>query len=251
MDRTESIYGINPVLTLLKQSPSQVLQLYIQAGIHSRRIDEIAGLATKKDIPTEVVERVRLQALAGCDRHQGVFAITKPVETLSFDTLLDHLEKDYRAQQLPPLLVLDQVQDPHNLGACLRTADAVGIAAILIPERKSTPVTAVTRKVACGAAESIPVIPVKNLARSLQALKKLGYWLVGTDERGSMDYTELDWTIPVALVMGNEGSGLRRLTRESCDYLVHIPMLGQVSSLNVSVATGVCLYEMLRQRRHK
>jgi len=159
------------------------------------------------------------------------------------DELLD------RSEAPPLLLVLDGVTDPHNLGACLRTADAAGALAVIVPKDKSATLNATVRKVACGAAEVVPLVAVTNLARTLEKLQKRGVWIVGTAGEASQELYSQDLSGPIALVMGAEGKGMRRLTREHCDYLVRLPMAGSVSSLNVSVATGVCLFEALRQRR--
>jgi 23S rRNA (guanosine2251-2'-O)-methyltransferase len=159
------------------------------------------------------------------------------------DELLD------RSEAPPLLLVLDGVTDPHNLGACLRTADAAGALAVIVPKDKSATLNATARKVACGAAEVVPLVAVTNLARTLEKLQKRGVWIVGTAGEASQELYSQDLSGPIALVMGAEGKGMRRLTREHCDYLVRLPMAGSVSSLNVSVATGVCLFEALRQRR--
>jgi 23S rRNA (guanosine2251-2'-O)-methyltransferase len=156
-----------------------------------------------------------------------------------------------RAEGPPLLLMLDGVTDPHNLGACLRTADAAGVQAVIIPKDKSASLNATVRKVACGAAEVIPLVAVTNLARTLEKLKKRGLWVVGTAGEAEQDVYDVDMTGPTVLVMGAEGKGMRRLTRELCDFLVRLPMSGSVSSLNVSVATGVCLFEAVRQRRSR
>lgn len=177
--------------------------------------------------------------------HQGVVAAVSESREWGEDDLMAMLAA---ASEPPFLLVLDGVTDPHNLGACMRTADAVGVQAVIVPKDKSATLTPVARKVACGAAETVPFVRVTNLARCLRALQEQGVWLVGTaGEAGSTLY-QANFTGPVALVMGAEGKGMRRLTREHCDALINIPMLGHVDSLNVSVATGVCLYEALRQR---
>ncbi len=160
-------------------------------------------------------------------------------------TRLDKLEND------PFLLILDGVQDPHNLGACLRSADGAGVQAVVVPKDRAVSLTETVREVACGAAENVPLVQVVNLARFLDQLKQRGIWLVGTADRASVPLFDLDLAGPLGLVMGSEGKGLRRLTAEKCDFLAHLPMAGSVSSLNVSVATGICLYEAVRQRLAK
>jgi 23S rRNA (guanosine2251-2'-O)-methyltransferase len=155
------------------------------------------------------------------------------------------------AAEAPLVLILDGVQDPHNLGACLRSADGAGVAVVVVPKDRSVTVTDTVRTVACGGAESVPIAQVTNLARTMDQLKELGLWLVGTSDHASQSIFEVDLTGPIGLVMGSEGKGVRRLTSEKCDFLCRIPMAGAVESLNVSVATGVCLYEAVRQRRFK
>jgi 23S rRNA (guanosine2251-2'-O)-methyltransferase len=178
--------------------------------------------------------------------HQGVVAEVSPSQVWG-DAMLDELLD--RTEGAPLLLVLDGVTDPHNLGACLRTADAAGALAVIIPKDKSATLNATVRKVACGAAEVIPLVAVTNLARTLEKLQQRGLWVVGTAGEAEQEIYDQDLSGPIVLVMGAEGKGMRRLTREHCDFLVRLPMAGSVSSLNVSVATGVCLFEALRQRR--
>jgi 23S rRNA (guanosine2251-2'-O)-methyltransferase len=180
--------------------------------------------------------------------HQGVVADVTPSQVWGEAMLEELLD---RAEGVPLLLVLDGVTDPHNLGACLRTADAAGALAVIVPKDKSATLNATVRKVACGAAEVIPLVAVTNLARSLEKLQQRGLWVVGTAGEAEQELYQQDLTGPTVLIMGAEGKGMRRLTREHCDYLVKLPMAGSVSSLNVSVATGVCLFEALRQRQGK
>ncbi len=176
--------------------------------------------------------------------HQGVIARVKPAKPLNENDLDTILAK----HEQPLLLVLDGVTDPHNLGACLRNADAAGVAAVIVPKDKSAPMTATVSKVACGAAETVPLVRVTNLARTMRALQEQGVWFVGTAGEAKHDIYQAKLTGPLAIVMGAEGDGMRRLTRETCDDLIKIPMAGSVSSLNVSVASGICLFEAVRQR---
>ena len=189
-------------------------------------------------------KRQRLDELAGNTRHQDIIAelSEKSLNEDDLSRLLDRIEGD------PLILLLDGVQDPHNLGACLRTAEAAGVHAVIIPKDRSAGITAVVRKTSAGASEIVPVFQVTNLARVIRSLKERGIWLAGTDDGSAASIYETDLTGPLALVMGNEGQGMRRLTRELCDHLVRIPMAGTIESLNVSVATGVGLYEIRRQR---
>jgi 23S rRNA (guanosine2251-2'-O)-methyltransferase len=202
--------------------------------------------ATQRGIPIFPEASSKLNRLSGGARHQGVIAQYK-------DNALEKNEEDLTnilaAVQAPLLLVLDGIQDPHNLGACLRCADAAGVHGVLVPTDRAVNLTATVRKVACGAAETVPLFKVTNLARSLRMLQTSGLWIVGADGSANTDFYELDFTGPIAIVLGAEQKGLRHLTRQSCDFLVRIPMSGHVESLNVSVATGIFLFEALRQRR--
>ena len=240
------VFGLHSVRTLLQQKPERASKLLLQKGRDDARVNEIAQLARAANVKIEYRDVAELDRLASGDRHQGACLQMRPAAVLgegALDELLDPLT-------VPPLLlVLDGVQDPHNLGACLRTADAVGAHAVIVPRDRAAGLSPTVRKVASGAAETVPLIQVVNLARTLRWLKERNIWLIGTDDEAPKSLYETDLRGPMALVLGAEGPGLRRLTRESCDALVSIPMLGTVESLNVSVATGVVLYEALRQRR--
>jgi 23S rRNA (guanosine2251-2'-O)-methyltransferase len=246
MSEDALVFGMHAVRTLLQQRPERASKLILQKGREDGRVNEIAQLARAASIKIEYRDVAELDRLAGGDRHQGVFLQMRPAAVLgegALDDLLDPLT-------VPPLLlVLDGVQDPHNLGACLRTADAAGVHAVIVPRDRAAGLSPIVRKVASGAAETVPLIQVVNLARTLRWLKERNVWLIGTDDEAPKSLYETDLRGPMAIVLGAEGPGLRRLTRESCDALVSIPMLGTVESLNVSVATGVVLYEALRQRR--
>ena len=242
------VFGIHAVRTLLQQHPQRVSQLILQKGREDTRIAEIARLAQAAGVKTAHRDGSELDRMAAGDRHQGVCLQVKSAGVLgegALDELLDNLEHP------PLLLILDGVQDPHNLGACLRTADAAGVAAVIVPRDRAAGLSPVVRKVASGAAETVPLIQVVNLARTLRWLKEREIWIVGTDDQAPKSVYETSLTGPLAVVLGAEGPGLRRLTKENCDALIGIPMLGVVESLNVSVATGVVLYEALRQRRAK
>lgn len=245
MSESSVIFGLHAVRTLLQQRPERAALLLLQKGRDDARMQEIVQLAQAKSIKTEWREQRDLDRLAGHERHQGVCLEIRSVGVLgegALDDLLDGLTTS------PLLLVLDGVQDPHNLGACMRTADAAGVAAVIVPKDRAAGLSATVRKVASGAAESVPLIQVTNLARTLRWLKEREIWIVGTDDQASQSLYGAKLTGPLALVLGAEGTGLRRLTRENCDLLVSIPMRGIVESLNVSVATGVLLYEAVRQR---
>lgn len=247
MSESTVIFGLHAVRTLLQQRPDRAALLILQKGREDARVNELVQLAQARSIKTEWRDGRELDRLAGDERHQGACLQIRSVGVLGEGALDDLLD----ATTTPPLLlVLDGVQDPHNLGACLRTADAVGVTAVIVPKDRAAGLSATVRKVASGAAETVPLIQVTNLARTLRWLKDREVWIVGTDDEAEHSlYGGVKLTGPLALVLGAEGTGLRRLTRENCDALVSIPMLGVVESLNVSVATGVLLYEALRQRQ--
>ena len=251
MSSKEWVYGIHTVSELLKQNPQDVLELLLQEGREDRRINEVRQLADQAGVSWQSVERrdldKRLRNIQSGAVHQGVIALCRVGATVQDERALAAL---LDALKHPPLLlVLDEVTDPHNLGACLRTADAAGVDAVIVPKDKSAPLNMTARKVACGAADTIPFVAVTNLSRTLQELKARGIWISGAAGEATSSVYDMDFRVPTAIVMGSEGKGLRRLTREHCDYLVSIPMAGALSSLNVSVATGVCLFEVARQRR--
>jgi 23S rRNA (guanosine2251-2'-O)-methyltransferase len=246
MNDLSLVAGIHAVRSALKFGPESVDVLWLDRARRDRRLGELADHARRAGIPTRQVSSGELDQAAEGVKHQGAVAwvrapVARPVRDL--DALLDAIEGP------PLLLILDEVTDPHNLGACLRTADAAGVHALIAPKDNAAGLTPIVCKVASGAAESVPYIQVTNLARTLDQLKERGVWLVGTAGEAESDLFSADLRGPLGLVMGAEGRGLRRLTRERCDRLVRLPMLGQVESLNVSVAAGVCLYEALRQRR--
>jgi len=239
------VYGLHPVQALLARTPERVRQLWVQAGREDDRLAAILQLAERAGISVERVRRESLDRMAAGGRHQGVVASALEPPALGEDdleALLDRLDGP------PFLLVLDGVQDPRNLGACLRTADAAGVHAVIVPRDRATGLTGAGRKAAAGAAETVPLVRVVNLARCLRALKARGVWLVGADADGPGSVFDADLAGPVALVMGAEGTGLRRLTREACDLLVSLPMRGSVESLNVAVAAGILMYLALGRR---
>ncbi|MCW8196047.1 23S rRNA (guanosine(2251)-2'-O)-methyltransferase RlmB [Proteobacteria bacterium 005FR1] len=241
----ELIYGIHAVQTLLKNAADRIQQLYLLRGRRDQRMSKLTALAEKQGVAVQYRSREQLDAMAE-GNHQGVVAECSPGEVHDenfLSRLLDQLE------EAPFLLILDGVTDPHNLGACLRTAEAAGVHAVIAPKDNAASINATVRKVASGAAELLPYVPVTNLARTLKSLQERGIWLVGTTGDTDKSLYDTDLKGPLGIVMGAEGEGMRRLTRETCDYLAYIPMIGGgVSSLNVSVAVGVCLYEAIRQR---
>ena len=252
MSDLEWVYGIHTVENLLVQQPERINEIRFQEGRDDKKIKRLQVLCRESGIKVNVVPRREIDKLFKESEeravHQGVAALAKI--TRSHDEA--GLYKLVENLNVPPLIIiLDGITDPHNLGACLRSADAAGAHALVMPKDKSAPLNATVSKVACGAAESIPVYSVTNLARTMKKLQDKGVWIFGTAGEATQTIYEQDLTIPSAIVMGAEGDGMRRLTREQCDYLVKLPMAGVVSSLNVSVATGVCLYEAVRQRAAK
>jgi 23S rRNA (guanosine2251-2'-O)-methyltransferase len=243
----DSVFGVHAVHALLERGEAP-RELWVQEGQAGSRLEAL--IAQARDAGAHLVTQPRevLDELAGEAAHQGVIAFCPPLLAQNEEALLLRLGAWQQAEP-PLLLILDGVTDVHNFGACLRSADAAGAHGVIVPKDKAAPLNATVRKVACGAAESMPVYQVTNLARAMQRLKDAGVWITGTAGEADASLFEADFTGACALVMGAEGKGMRRLTREACDGLVKLPMAGSVSSLNVSVATGVCLYEVVRQRR--
>ena len=240
----ERVYGIHTVSALLARAPQRVLRVYLQRGRDDQRAATLAALAATAHRPLERIDAARMKSLVGEVAHQGVVAEIEPLAALSEDGLYALLA----AAKNPLVLALDGVQDPHNLGACLRTADACGVLALIVPRDRAATLNATARKVAAGAAESTPVVTVTNLSRCLRIIKDAGLWIVGADALAPQPAAAIDLTGPRCLVMGAEGAGLRELTRRQCDWLASLPALGAVASLNVSVAAGMLLYEAVRQR---
>jgi 23S rRNA (guanosine2251-2'-O)-methyltransferase len=239
-----TIYGVHAVRMMLERHPARVRTVLLAERRENARVRVIEELARRHGLPLERVDMAALQQLLGEVTHQGVAAHIAPLPPWSEDELLAALG----GASAPLLVALDGVQDPHNLGACLRTADACGALAVIVPRDRAAQLTPAARKVAVGAAETIPVVVVTNLARTLRLLKDAGIWVVGADPAGEKPAHSVDLTGPVVLVLGAEGTGLRHLTQQNCDYLVRLPQLGAVESLNVSVAAGMLLYEAVRQR---
>ena len=238
------IYGFHAVTSRLRQNPDGVFEVYVQAQRHDPRVRDLIKLADASGVRIIQVEAARLDGMAGNARHQGVAA------RVDASRRVQHLQDVLDSLNEPPLLlVLDGVQDPHNLGACLRSADAFGVHAVIAPKDRAVGITAAVEKVACGAAETVPYITVTNLARTLRELKEHDIWVVGAAGDAERELNGFKHTGALAWVLGAEGEGLRRLTRETCDELVRITMLGSVESLNVSVSAGICLFESRRQRK--
>src|SRR5439155_2586744 len=245
MKSTRHLIGFHAVTARLRHHPEGVQTLYVEAARRDRRMRELVERAEAAKVAVQAVDDRRLHAMAGHDRHQGVVAVVD--NALPHVTLEDVLEV---VGEPPLLLILDGVTDPHNLGACLRSADAFGVHALVVPKDRAVGVNATVAKAASGAVDTVPVVSVTNLARTMRDLKERGVWIIGADAEAGENLFDAELTGPLAWVLGAEGSGLRRLTRELCDRVVGIPLQGSVSSLNVSVAAGVCLFETRRQR-HK
>ena len=242
---SENIYGIHAVQAVLANAPERLIEVYVLKGREDKRLQPLLNELYNVGVSVQFLNRQTLDKKADGEVHQGIIARVQPAKDLNendLDQILQH-------QQNPLLLVLDGITDPHNLGACLRTADAAGVCAVIMPRDKSAQLTSIARKVACGAAENVPLIRVTNLARTLRLLQQeYNVWVVGTAGEATESLYQTKLSGALALVMGAEGEGMRRLTREHCDQLISIPMAGSVSSLNVSVATGVCLFVIVRQR---
>jgi len=240
------VSGFHAVVARLRHAPASIKTLYVDVARRDKRMQTFVAQAQAAGVQPKFVAADRLDSLSKGLRHQGVIAlaVAQPLAT-DIDACLDAVEQ---AGRTPLLLVLDGVTDPHNLGACLRTADAAGVHAVIAPRDRAVGLTNVVRRVACGAAETMPYFMVTNLARTLRHLKARDLWVIGTDDQASASLHQADLRRATAWVVGAEGAGMRRLTRETCDELVRIPMQGCVESLNVSVASAVCLYEAVRQR---
>lgn len=243
MSETHILFGFHAVTSRLRSRPETIRELYVDASRRDGRARELLARAQSAGVRVLDVGGDRLDALAGTTKHQGVVARAAEIR-------LDKNLDDILARALEPalLLVLDGVQDPHNLGACLRIADGLGAQAVIAPKDRAVGMTPVVAKVASGAAETVPYLQVTNLARVLGEIQDKGIWVMGADQNGEASIAEAELSGPVAWVLGAEGEGLRRLTRERCDRVLGIPMQGTVGSLNVSVAAGICLYESRRQR---
>ena len=242
---SDLIIGFHAVQSLLKTNPARAKSLLILKGRRDERLRKTVAMAEKADIEITQVGSEELDKLADKNRHQGVILYADKGKIYDERWMFDYLE---RIEHHPLVLILDGVTDPHNLGACLRSADGAGVDAVIVPRDRSCGLTPVVRKVACGGADTVPFVLVTNLSRTMEKLRDMGIWIVGAAGEADTSVSEIDFCVPTAVVMGSEDRGLRRLTRDNCDYLTRIPMAGSVASLNVSVATGVVLFEAVRQR---
>lgn len=241
------LIGRNAVIEAIR-SGRGINKLLIADGDKEGSVKEVISLAKEQGIVIQFVERSKIEGIAGGLRHQGVLAYVAPVSYSDLETILQAAETKGEA---PFLLLLDELEDPHNLGALLRTADATGVHGVLIPKRRSVPLTATVAKTSAGAVEYVPVARIGNIAQTLRKLKDKGFWVAGADMDGSQNYYEADLTGPLVLVVGSEGHGMSRLTKEQCDFIVKMPMVGKINSLNASVAGSILMYESMRQRLQK
>ncbi|QSX34082.1 23S rRNA (guanosine(2251)-2'-O)-methyltransferase RlmB [Shewanella avicenniae] len=244
MKKQELVFGIHAVSSLLDHAPERVLEMWLLSGRVDERVQPLLEKAASVGVRAQQASRKTLDEKTEGGQHQGVVVRVRPAKVLTENDLEALLDKT----DVPFLLILDGVTDPHNLGACLRNADAAGVHGLIVPKDNSVGITPVVSKVACGAAETVPLFQVTNLARTMKRLQERGVWIAGTAGEATSTLYQADLKGPLAIAMGAEGKGLRRLSREGCDTLISIPMAGSVSSLNVSVATGICLFEAVRQR---
>ena len=245
---SEYIVGRNPVIEHLQRGTQTVEKIWIAKGTTDSRIQHIITMAEEAGVPIKHCARRELDRLEPSVPHQGVIAFVSPTRYGDLSSILAKIE---RSEHNALLILLDNIQDPRNFGAILRTADAVNADAVIIPKNRAVGITTAVHKASAGASTYVPIIKVTNVAHTIDTLKSRGIWVAGTAENTSCLYTDADFSIPLCLVLGSEGKGIRRLVKQKCDYLVHLPMLGKIGSLNVSVAAGVLLYEVIRQRAVK
>ena len=244
----EYLYGLHTVRHALKQNPAGVLSVWVQnTKKNSQQLSEILLLSEKYGIQNDYVSKATLDKHTGNAKHQGIVIKVKSRSPIAEADLYEIIAN--KKHSLPLFLLLDGIQDPQNLGACIRTADAGGVDAVIIPKDRSAGITSTVSKVASGGVEHTPVITVTNLSRTINNLKEAGIWVIGTDDKAEKTIFDMELNVPLAIILGAEGKGMRDNTRKHCDYLASLPMHGIVESLNVSVATGICIYETLRQRR--
>lgn len=240
----ELIIGRNAVLEALR-AKREMNKIWISKSARGSQIKEILDLAKRSGALVQFVPKQRLDALAATTNHQGVAASVAAYEYAALDDLFDVAES---RNEPPFFLLLDEIEDPHNLGSILRTADCTGVHGVIIPRRRSVGLTQAVAKASTGAIEYVPVVRVNNLAQTMEQLKKQGIWFIGTDAKGDQDFREADYTLPICIVIGSEGKGISQLVREKCDFLVKLPMRGKVTSLNASVAAALFMYEAMRKR---
>lgn len=241
---TDRIEGRNPVMEALKAG-REIDKILIAKGTEGGSLIKIIGKAKDKGIVIQYVERQKINEMSKSDAHQGIIALVAAYEYVDFEDIIENARNKGKD---PFILILDEIMDPHNLGSIIRTADAVGADGVIIPKRRSVGLTAVVAKSSAGAIEYVPVAKVSNIAQTIDKIKKMGIWVAGADMDGEKEHYYTDLKGPLALVIGNEGEGISRLIKEKCDFLVKLPMVGEVSSLNASVAAAILMYEVFRQR---
>ena len=244
MNEKVYIYGINAVFDVLKHRPEQLIEVCVKDNAANKRLNKLIDLIKQHQISLTRVSGNKIEQITGTTKNQGIMAAVKQPKNLDSKAALKFIKKIHN----PLILILDGLQDPRNVGACLRTANASGVDLIVIPRNRTVKNTPVVSKVSAGASVLMPIAEIPNLVRFMKELKQLGIWIFGTSDQADLNYWEADYTCPTAIIVGSEGKGMRSLTAKHCDYMVSIPMIGQIESLNVSVATGVFLYEVVRQR---
>lgn len=242
---SEYIVGRNPVIEQLQHAAHAIEKIWIVEGNTHSRVQHIVAMARKVHVPVKYCKRRELDRLESSVPHQGVIAFVNPTRYSDLSSILEKIERN---EQNALLIILDNIQDPRNLGAILRTAEAVNADAVIIPKNRAVSITAAVHKASAGASLYVPIVKVTNIAHTIDTLKNGGVWVAGAAEDAPHLYTDADFSVPLGLVLGSEGKGLRRLVKQKCDYLVRLPMLGKIDALNVSVAAGVLLYEVIRQR---
>ena len=244
MNEKVYIYGINAVFDVLRYKPEHLIEVWLRDGVSNKRFNKLIDLIQQHQISLSRVSGKKIEQITGTSKNQGIVAAVKQPKHLDSKTALNFIKKIH----MPLILILDGLQDPRNVGACLRTANASGVDLIVTPRSRSVINTPVVSKASAGASALIPIAEIPNLVRFMKELKQLGIWIFGTSNQADLNYWDADYTCPMAIIVGSEGKGMRALTTKHCDYLISIPMIGQIESLNVSVATGVLLYEIVRQR---
>ena len=245
--QSEMICGKNPVLEALRAG-REINKIFIAEGVKKTGVNELLDLARERGVLVQFVPKKKVEQLANNDNHQGIVAA---VAAYDYAELEDIFSAAQAKGENPFILLLDELEDPHNLGSIMRTADAVGVHGIIIPKRRAVGLTSVVAKASTGAIEHVPVVRVNNLSQTVDTLKERGIWIAGTDAKKSVDYRKMDATLPLAVIIGSEGKGMSRILKEKCDFLYHLPMVGHVTSLNASVAAALLMYEVYRKRQEE
>lgn len=245
--QSEMICGKNPVLEALRAG-REINKIFIAEGVKKTGVNELLDLARERGVLVQFVPKKKVEQLANNDNHQGIVAA---VAAYDYAELEDIFSAAHAKGEDPFILLLDELEDPHNLGSIMRTADAVGVHGIIIPKRRAVGLTSVVAKASTGAIEHVPVVRVNNLSQTVDTLKERGIWIAGTDAKKSVDYRKMDATLPLAVIIGSEGKGMSRILKDKCDFLYHLPMVGHVTSLNASVAAALLMYEVYRKRQEE